>query len=78
MFVTYYVNISVTGCHSDRECPTNEACYNGQCSSPCQCGANAMCDVINHKATCKCPAGYTGNPATECNCKLIFANVVYV
>lgn len=62
-----YVQCSrVKGCSSDRECISSQACINGQCSSPCQCGINAECLVKNHKFTCKCPVGYTGNPLEHC------------
>lgn len=56
----------VYGCRQDEDCGSNEACINGQCSSPCQCGINAICEVIYHRATCKCPPGYEGNPAVVC------------
>lgn len=63
-----YIECSrVQGCRSNSECDSNEACVNGKCGSPCQCGAFAICDVRNHKATCKCPAGYTGDPHHACN-----------
>lgn len=62
-----YVECSrILGCRSDQECNQYEACVNGQCVSPCQCGIYAICDVINHQAFCKCPAGYTGNPEIAC------------
>jgi len=64
---TFFLNILlVTGCRSNKECSTNEACINGKCSNPCRCGPNAVCDVVNHKATCKCLAGYNGNPLLGC------------
>lgn len=55
------------GCRSNDECSSNSACINGKCQSPCQCGNYALCDVENHKATCKCPPGYTGNPSIGCS-----------
>lgn len=54
------------GCRTDTECNSYEACINGQCQSPCQCSKFAICDVMNHVAQCKCPAGYTGNPLIGC------------
>lgn len=54
------------GCRSDIECSSSEACINGKCDSPCRCGVNAACDVLNHQATCKCLFGYTGNPLVGC------------
>lgn len=62
----YVLCDQVFGCRSDNECPSSEACINGQCGSPCRCGAYAICEVLNHKPTCQCPPGYRGNPATGC------------
>ncbi|XP_028157244.1 uncharacterized protein LOC114350564 isoform X7 [Ostrinia furnacalis] len=56
----------VQGCRTDNECANSEACINGKCGSPCRCGANAICDVLNHRATCKCLPGYNGNPTLGC------------
>lgn len=68
--VSTYLNIFfiylVQGCRSDNECANSEACINGKCGSPCQCGINAVCDVLNHRASCKCLPGYTGNPQHGC------------
>lgn len=62
-----YIECSKTqGCRSDSECNSYEACINGKCDSPCRCGASALCDVINHKAICKCPLGYTGDALRGC------------
>lgn len=55
------------GCRSDSECSSSEACINGKCASPCQCGAYALCDVVNHVPSCKCPPGYSGNGKTGCH-----------
>lgn len=57
----------VQGCRSDSECGYSEACVNGKCSSPCQCGSFGLCEVHNHKATCRCPNGYTGDARIGCN-----------
>lgn len=54
------------GCRADSECDSSEACINGKCASPCNCGPGAICDVFNHRAICKCLPGYEGNPATGC------------
>lgn len=55
------------GCRSNAECSSSEACINGRCNSPCQCGINALCEVINHKARCLCPTGYSGDASIACN-----------
>ena len=58
------------GCSSDDECSSNEACYNRNCQNPCvnnnPCSSNAACFVDNHKANCRCPAGFTGDPFRRC------------
>ena len=65
----YYVLLvapPVTGCQSNDECPSNEACVNRQCQNPCDCGGNAFCRVVSHYATCFCLEGYTGDPFRGC------------
>jgi len=62
-----YVECSkLKGCRSDSECISSQACINKQCASPCQCGSFAECKVTNHKASCKCPPGYSGNALESC------------
>ena len=60
----------VVGCSSNDECPEYAACLNGACRNPCAyddpCAPNAFCKVIFHSAKCACPAGYIGDPQTEC------------
>lgn len=45
-------------------------CYNGECLNPCilgvPCAANAECYGDAHRAACKCPSGYAGNPFDHC------------
>ena len=57
----------VTGCKSNRECNTNEACIKGKCTSPCACGLFANCEVKNHRAECRCPPGYSGDGKNGCS-----------
>lgn len=57
---------SIIGCRVDSECSPHEACINGKCGSPCNCGVNAICDVQNHVATCQCPPNYVGEPLVAC------------
>ena len=58
------------GCISDYECPSTKACQNRACVNPCQiespCSPKATCIPLDHKATCSCPSGMTGNPTNEC------------
>ena len=60
----------VQGCRSDSECSSTEGCVNGHCGSPCECGSYALCEVKNHRATCKCPPGYTGDARLGCSPQL--------
>lgn len=45
-------------CDSDRDCSGNQLCQNFKCAHSCQqgsCGAGALCEVFNHRPTCRCP-----------------------
>lgn len=57
-------------CESDSECNNAATCYNGQCVNPCilenKCAINAECYGQNHRAVCRCGAGYLGNPEAHC------------
>lgn len=55
-------------CTIHSECPSDRACINMKCVDPCpgSCGTNALCSVINHIPTCRCPEGYTGNTFVLC------------
>ncbi|CAH1100710.1 unnamed protein product [Psylliodes chrysocephalus] len=54
------------GCTSNSECPKSESCINRLCTSPCNCGPNADCKVVNHYPTCYCRQGYSGNAQIGC------------
>jgi len=55
-------------CTIHSECLSDKACINMKCIDPCpgSCGTNALCSVINHIPTCRCPEGYTGNTFVFC------------
>lgn len=55
-------------CVSNSECASNLACINRKCRDPCpgSCSQNAECRVVNHSPMCYCPAGYVGDPFTQC------------
>ena len=53
-------------CTRDDECAFNLACRNERCEDPCNCGVGAQCRVNNHRAQCRCPPGYVGNPDVRC------------
>ncbi|KAG8227100.1 hypothetical protein J437_LFUL007437 [Ladona fulva] len=60
------------GCQVDEECSGDKQCYNGECINPCivnnPCAPNAMChsDSGSHRAECRCPVGYEGDPFVRC------------
>lgn len=58
------------GCSSDFECLDSEACQSGDCRNPCYtnnpCSSTAICTATNHKANCKCPPGFEGDPYRQC------------
>jgi hypothetical protein len=55
-------------CTSNSDCDNSKACINQKCKDPCPgaCGNGAQCIVVNHRPTCECFNGYTGNPSTGC------------
>ena len=56
----------IVGCEANSECAQEEACLNGDCVDPCNCGRNAYCRVFQHTPLCYCPEGYSGNPEVGC------------
>lgn len=53
-------------CVKNDDCPNNLYCKNEKCVDPCSCAPSAQCFVRDHRATCQCPPGYTGDPLTSC------------
>ena len=68
--VFYIVEPEPIGCSSDSECASNQACRDRSCINPCTndkpCSSSAICSVRSHKATCKCPPGFEGDPYRQC------------
>ncbi|KAF9408048.1 hypothetical protein HW555_012139 [Spodoptera exigua] len=68
-----YRGSPLTGCHheceSDGECGAQQSCRDFKCVSPCSdCGVNADCETVAaHRAICKCPRGYHGDPYRICS-----------
>ncbi|GBN12717.1 Fibrillin-2 [Araneus ventricosus] len=64
------------GCRDNNDCPYKEACIQNRCQNPCEikgvCGPNAICTVVDHKATCECPAGFEGSPSPVLGCKRVY------
>lgn len=57
-------------CQSDVDCPIFHACIDNECRNPCEdnpCSANAECHTMNHRPTCFCPLGFTGDGYEACN-----------
>lgn len=56
----------VGGCpNGDSDCPVQSVCLRGKCVNPCEqaaCGPNAVCNVINRKPVCTCPAKFAESP----------------
>jgi hypothetical protein len=58
-------------CHSDLDCHDAEICFQlgkgvRKCLDGCskiQCGPNALCVSENHRSSCICAPGYSGNPS---------------
>ena len=55
-------------CLKNSDCTLDKACINQKCQDPCPgvCGANALCQVVNHNPICSCPPGYNGDPFNYC------------
>lgn len=56
----------ILGCAANSECAGTEACVNGHCINPCNCGPNSNCIITNHYPLCACNPGYSGNPQLGC------------
>lgn len=57
-------------CEKNSDCPSDKACVNTKCVSPCttnnRCIEPAECTVYNHIADCSCPPGYVGTLEGGC------------
>lgn len=66
--------VEETGCVTDAECPSKEACLAKECKNPClalqPCVQNAECQVYDtlprRTLTCACKAGYSGKGDSFC------------
>lgn len=57
-------------CTSDDQCQSNMACINLKCIDPCHadsCGTSAHCRVQNHRFSCYCLDGFSGDPYSACS-----------
>lgn len=58
-------------CRSDTQCSDDETCINNRCVPACSvdselCGTSAECYGTNHRASCRCKVGTSGNPSIGC------------
>lgn len=69
-YTGFFLNLSLAGCTSNKDCPLTEACIEGTCQEPClvwnPCTKNAICVNTNHQADCSCEDGYHGNGFSYC------------
>lgn len=69
-YTGFFLNLSLAGCTSHKDCPLTEACNEGTCQEPClvwnPCAKNAICVNTNHGADCSCEDGYQGNGFSYC------------
>ena len=67
--------IAETGCLTDGDCLSKEACFDGECHNPClkisPCTTNAECVVKDELPLrvmiCTCKPGYTGKGDIQCD-----------
>lgn len=64
-------NKCVFGCHQDEDCSASESCLENKCQNPCEknpCGPNALCAVVNQRASCSCSSGMVPSPSAKIGC----------
>lgn len=67
-----YIGNPYEGCRPEcvlnSDCVPSKSCVQFKCEDPCPgtCGQNAVCQVINHVATCNCLLRFTGDPFRFC------------
>lgn len=62
-------NVCIPGCSIDAHCGDDMVCSSRRCVKACKensCGQDAACFAVRHRAICKCPSGYTGDPSEKC------------
>ena len=72
VWVHHFATSNLSECITDSDCPDHLACgEDEECvDPPCDCAANAHCDIKNHTTTgiCICYFGHVGDPYLE-GCK---------
>nr|XP_053634795.1 neurogenic locus notch homolog protein 4-like [Cherax quadricarinatus] len=59
----------IPDCERNEDCSSSQTCRNNVCVNPCSgnaCGENAICEVRNYQAICRCPEYYSGDPYNRC------------
>ncbi|KAF0298053.1 Neurogenic locus notch 1 [Amphibalanus amphitrite] len=59
-------------CLLNQDCSRDKACSRDlKCVDPCPgtCGVEAVCNAVNHIASCYCPEGMIGDPFVQCRFK---------
>ena len=73
---------TVPDCKSDKDCQQNSICHPDplgilKCTPICSqytCALNSVCVAVNHKGSCECFPGFTGNPSNRTGCHPININ----
>lgn len=71
-----FVSCITIGCQANDECPSDKACVNGRCESPCAindvCAPPSECRVYDHNVDCACPPGFIGTRGTSCQRGIVY------
>ena len=68
------------GCTTNQGCPYDQSCVNKLCLNICHqglCGRNADCFTSEHRPTCQCPPGTSGNPTVGCKALMTEKTMLY-
>lgn len=80
LFFSLFIVTGVAQCRVHTDCRNTEQCHSGSCIDACrieQCGTNAICTSRDHRSTCACPPGYTGDARVACiPSKRFFARIL--
>lgn len=68
-----YIGNPYEGCRPEcivnSDCTADRTCIRSKCQNPCPgtCGQNAICQVVDHRPSCTCQPGYSGDPFRFCS-----------
>lgn len=68
------VVVSDSYCTKDADCPSQQACFSGECKNACHetlpCGEHAHCTVVDslplRTIVCQCDDGFIGDAKVAC------------